>query len=102
MINYNPEIDNQLSLELNYKDKNEILTLKEILINKYYKTTRKLFKLSKIFIITILRAFLGSNRLNNTEIEFEDELDLKEFMDKDFGEFKDSLLYYLFSINMSS
>ena len=101
-INYNPEIDNQLSLELNYKDKNEILTLKELLKNKYCKTTRKLFKLPKIFIITILRAFLGSNRLNNTEIIFEDELDLNEFMDEDFGEYKDPTLYYLFSINMSS
>ena len=101
-INYIPDIDNQLSLELNYKEKNDILTLKELLINKYYKSTHKLFKLSKIFMITLIRAVIGNNKLNNSIIEFEDELDLKEFMDKDFGEYKENTKFDLYAINMCS
>ena len=101
-INYIPEIDNQLSLELNYKDKNDILTLKELLINKYYKSTRKLFKLPKIFMITLIRAVIGNNMLNSSIIEFEDELDLKEFMDKDFGDYKEITKFDLYAINISS
>ena len=99
-INYIPDIDNQLSLELNYKEKNDILTLKELLINKYYKSTHKLFKLSKIFMITLIRAVIGNNRLNNSIIEFEDELDLKEFMDKDFGDYEENTKFDLYAINM--
>ena len=101
-INYIPEIDNQLSLELNYKEKNDILTLKELLINKYYKSTRKLFKLPKIFMITLIRAVIGNNMLNSSIIEFEDELDLKEFMDKDFGDYKEITKFDLYAINISS
>jgi len=99
-INFIPEIDNQLSLEINYKEKNDILTLKELLINKYYKSNRKLFKLPKIFMITLIRAVIGNNTLNNSIIEFEDELDVEEFMDKDFGDYKENTKYDLYAINM--
>lgn len=102
MINFNLEIDNQLSLDLNYREKNDILPLKELLINKYIKTTKKLFKLPKIFIITILRAVIGNNMLNNSTIQFDDELNLEEFMDSDFGDYKEPTEYSLFAINMSS
>lgn len=102
LINFNIEIDNQLSLDINYREKNDILPLKELLINKYIKTTRKLFKLPQIFIITILRAVIGSNMLNNSFIQFDDELNLEEFMDNDFGDYKESTNYSLYAINMSS
>lgn len=102
MVNFNLEIDNQLSLDLNYRERNDILPLKELLINKYVKTTRKLFKLPQIFIITILRAVIGNNMLNDSAIQFDDELNLEDFMDNDFGDYKEPTEYSLFAINMSS
>lgn len=85
-------------MTLNYQDRN-FLKLKELLKNKYFKSCRKVYKLPKILIFTLLRSVIDEP-LNNAIVQFEDELNMREFMDEDFGDYEDSTNYLLYAINI--
>ncbi len=50
-------------------------------------------------MITLLRAIINQP-LINTKVEINDELDLKEFLDKDFGNYSLSTKYSLYALNI--
>ena len=92
------DVDIQLSFNLKKKEIKQI-TLIDLFKNKYLYGNNRLIKLPKILMITLLRAIINQP-LINTKVEINDELDLKEFLDKDFGNYSLSTKYSLYALNI--
>ena len=74
--------------------------LEELLKRKYSKNN-KLIKLPKIFIITLCRAVMGKP-LIKTNVKYPDTLDLRKFLDEDFGYYNGCTKYLLYALNICS
>lgn len=96
--NFYGDVDIQLSFNLKKKEIKQI-TLIDLFNNKYLYGNSKLIKLPKILMITLLRAIINQP-LIKTKVEINDELDLKEFLDKDFGNYSLSTKYSLYALNI--
>lgn len=100
LVNYSGDIDVQLSFNLNnYDKKMNTINLIDLMKNKYLKGKKKLIKLPKILMITLLRAIIGEP-LIKTKVLFDKEINLKEFIDKDFGDYSLCTKYSLFALNV--
>jgi ubiquitin C-terminal hydrolase len=75
------------------------LELKDLLNNKYLYGHHKLIKLPRIFTITLLRAIINQP-LIKTEVNIDEEIDLKDFLDKDFGAYSLTTIYNLYALNV--
>ena len=95
-VNYYGDVDNQLSFNLN-NTKSEI-GLTDLLKDKYSKTL-KLVKLPKIFMITLLRAVINQPLIKK-KVQIPYELNVKEFLDQDFGNYEESTKYILYALNV--
>ena len=98
-INYYGDVDNQLSFDLknNIYYSNE-LYIYDMLKIKYLKNN-KLIKLPKVLMITLLRAII-KEPLINTIVKINEEIDLKDFIDKDFGNYSKPTTYTLYALNV--
>lgn len=96
--NYYGDVDNQLPLD-SIDSNNNYLELKNLLNKKYLNGNNKLIKLPIIFNITLLRAIIGKP-LIKTKVKIEQEIDLKEFLDKDFGDYFLPTIYRLYALNV--
>ena len=96
--NFYGDIDNQLSFDIknNYRDQ---LTLNEMIENKYLYGNNKLLKLPVILDITLLRALIEEPKIT-TKVLIYTKIDLKDFLDKDFGEYFLSTEYILYALNV--
>lgn len=102
IYNFYSEVDNQLSFNLNYnyeKNDNDKLNIIDMLKNKYLYGNNKLIKLPKILMITLLRAII-EKPLIDTKVEINDEINLKDFLDKDFGNYSLCTKYSLYAVNV--
>jgi len=99
LIDYFGEVDNQLSFYM--KDGNALMNISvfDMLKNKYLKTNNKLIKLPKILMITLLRA-INNEPLIETIVQIDKEIDLKEFIDTDFGKYSKPTKYSLYALNI--
>ena len=97
-FNFYGDVDIQLSFNIKNKEINQIKLI-DLFNNKYLYGNNKLIKLPKILMITLLRAIINQP-LINTEVEIMDELDLKGFLDKDFGNYSLSTKYCLYALNI--
>ena len=96
--NYYGDVDNQLSLDLS-DDYTNYLELKNLLKKKYLHGFHKLIKLPIVFNITLLRAVI-ERPLIKTKVKIEQEIDLREFLDKDFGDYSKPTNYTLYALNV--
>ena len=78
---------------MNYVVQNGIEKKKSLIKERPY------VKLPIIFNITLLRAIIGKP-LIKTKVKIEQEIDLKEFLDKDFGDYFLSTIYRLYALNV--
>lgn len=102
IYNFYSEVDNQLSFNLNYnyeKNDNDKINIIDMLKNKYLYGNNKLIKLPKILMITLLRAII-EKPLIDTKVEINDEINLKDFLDKDFGNYSLCTKYSLYALNV--
>ena len=95
-VNYYGDVDNQLSFNLN--NRKSQIRLTDLLRDKYSKTL-KLVKLPKIFMITLLRAVINQPLIKE-KVQIPNELNVKEFLDQDFGDYKESTKYILYALNV--
>ena len=95
--NYYGDVDNQLSFNTNNYRKS--LNLTDMLENKYLYGNNKLIKLPIIFNITLLRAVIDMP-LIKTEVLINLDIDLKDFLDKDFGDYSLPTEYTLYALNV--
>ena len=98
-VNYSGDVDNQLGFNLNDLNKKSRLNIIDLLKNKYSKGNNKLIKLPKILMITLLRAIINEP-LIDTEVIPINEIDLKDFLDKDFGDYSLPTKYSLYALNV--
>ena len=103
-VNYSGDVDNQLSFNLNDLNKkrrlnNVNINVMDLLKNKYSKGNNKFIKLPNILMITLLRAIINEP-LIDTEVIPNNEIDLKEFLDEDFGDYSLSTKYSLYALNI--
>lgn len=97
-FNYYGDIDNQLSFDKKNYDSKE-LNIYDMLKSKYLYGNNKLIKLPIIFNITLLRAVI-EEPLIKTKVYIDNEIDLREFLDKDFGYYSPSTKYILYALNV--
>lgn len=101
-VNYSGDVDNQLAFnlnDLNKKSKINNISLIDLLKNKYSKENCKLIKLPNVLMITLLRAIINEP-LIDSEVIPNKEIDLKDFLDKDFGDYSLCTKYSLYSLNI--
>lgn len=98
-VNYCGDVDNQLAFNLNDLNKKSRLNIVDLLKNKYSKGNNKLIKLPKILMITLLRAIINEP-LIDTEVIPINEIDLQDFLDKDFGDYSLPTKYSLYALNV--
>lgn len=100
MVDYLGEPDNKLSFYM--KDGKRLINpdVKAMLKNKYLEdNNNKLVKLPKILMITLLRA-VNNQPLIETSVKINDKIDLKEFIDIDFGKYNKPAEYTLYALNV--
>ena len=99
LIDYFGEVDNQLSFYM--KDENDLkdISVLDMLKNKYLKSTNKFIKLPNILMLTLLRA-INNEPLIQTIVNIDPEIDLKEFIDADFGNYNKPTKYSLYALNI--
>jgi len=92
------DAESQLSFNIknDYIDKSE---LKDMLEKKYLYGYHKLIKLPLIFNITLLRA-LVELPLIKIEVNISNEIDLKDYLDKDFGVYSLPTIYIIYALNV--
>ena len=98
-IDYLGEPDNKLSF---YMKDGKLINpdIKDMLKNKYLEgNNNKLVKLPKILMITLLRA-VNNQPLISTSVIINEKIDLKEFIDIDFGEYNKPTEYTLYALNV--
>ena len=66
---------------------------------KYLFGNNKLIKLPIVFNITLLRAIIDEP-LIKTKVSFNKEIDLRNFLDKDFGDYSLKTEYTLYALNV--
>lgn len=98
-VNYSGDVDNQLAFNLNDLNIKSRLNIIDLIKNKYSKGNNKLIKLPKILMITLLRAIINEP-LIDTEVIPNNEIDLKDFLDKDFGDYSLPTTYSLYALNI--
>ena len=98
-VNYCGDIDNQLSFEKNNFYYNQSFNLIDMLKKKYLYGSNKLIRLPIVFNITLLRAIINVP-LIQSKVEIEQEIDLKDFLDKDFGNYLLPTKYILYALNI--
>ena len=97
-FNYYGDIDHQLSfVKKNYENKE--LNIIDMLKNKYLYGNNKLIKLPIVFNITLLRAVI-EEPLIKKKVSISNEIDLREFLDKDFGYYSLPTKYILYALNV--
>ena len=96
--NYSGDVDNQLSFDTNDKYKDN-LNLIDMLKKKYLNGYHKFIKLPIILNITLLRAIIGAP-LIKTKVLINMNIDLKDFLDKDFGDYSLPTEYTLYALNV--
>ena len=96
-FNYYGDVDNQLSFDTN-SDNNE-LDIYNMLKKKYVLGNNKLIKLPLVFNITLLRAII-EEPLIKTKVFINHEINLKEFLDKDFGHYSLPTEYTIYALNV--
>ena len=96
-FNYYGNIDIQLSFGSN--EGQYSLKLIDMLKKKYLNGTKKLIKLPIIFNITLLRSVINKP-LIKTKVYIDDEIDFKDFLDSDFGDYSLPTKYTLFALNV--
>ena len=94
---YYGNIDIQLSFGSN--EDQYSLKLIDMLKKKYLNGTKKLIKLPIIFNITLLRSVINKP-LIKTKVYIDDEIDFKDFLDSDFGDYSLPTKYTLFALNV--
>ena len=94
---YYGNIDIQLSFGSN--EGQNSLKLIDMLKKKYLNGTKKLIKLPIIFNITLLRSVINKP-LIKTKVYIDDEIDFKDFLDSDFGDYSLPTKYTLFALNV--
>lgn len=94
---YYGNIDIQLSFGSN--EGQYSLKLIDMLKKKYLNGTKKLIKLPIIFNITLLRSVINKP-LIKTKVYIDDEIDFKDFLDSDFGDYSLPTKYTLFALNV--
>lgn len=100
MVDYLGEPDNKLSFYM--KDGKNLMNpdVKDMLKNKYLEgNNNKLVKLPKILMITLLRA-VNNQPLIETRVKINEKIDLKEFIDTDFGIYNKPTEYTLYALNV--
>jgi len=95
--NYSGDIDNQLSFDKN--DTSEDINLIDMLKKKYLNGNHKFIKLPIIFNITLLRAIINTPLIKK-KVLINMNIDLKDFLDKDFGNYFLPTEYTLYALNV--
>jgi hypothetical protein len=95
---YYGDVDNQLSFKLKNKCF-QTLNLIDMMKNKYLNGKKKLIKLPKILMITLLRAII-EEPLIKEKVQIDKEINLKDYLDKDFGEYSLCTEYSLYALNI--
>lgn len=78
--------------------KGQYLDLIDLLNNKYIKN-KKIIKLPKILMITLLRAIINQPLIMDI-VKIHKKLYFEKYMDEDFGEYKGSTSYSLYALNI--
>ena len=97
-FSYYGDVDNQLAFNRNFNNK-DYLNIIDMLDKKYLYGKNKFIKLPIVFNITLLRGIIGE-QLIKTRVSIKKEIDLKEYIDKDFGEYSSSTEYTLYALNV--
>ena len=97
-INFFGDVDIQLSFKKSINKQNKIVLL-DMLKQKYFTGNNKLIKLPKVLNITLLRAIINEP-LITTNIFSTKNIDLKEFLDNDFGNYLLPTEYKLYAFNV--
>ena len=88
-----------LNIELVFPNKIKTnYNLKDLLNFKYNNTSKKICKIPKVIIITIVRSFIN-RELISTSLEFPEELNISDYTDKDLIIKNECLKFKLFAIN---
>lgn len=96
-FNYSGDIDNQLSFDKTGTSKD--INLIDMLKKKYLNGNHKFIKLPIIFNITLLRAVIGTPLIKQ-KVLINMDIDLKDFLDKDFGNYSLPTQYTLYALNV--
>ena len=97
-INFNGDVSIKLSFN-KFKNQNDIIKLNDMIKQKYLTGNNKLIKLPIILNFTLLRAII-QQPLIKTKVIFDEEIDMKDYIDKDFGIYIKSTKYVLFALNV--
>ena len=100
-FSYYGDAENQLRFDINninnsYKNN---LSIFDMLKKKYLSGKNKLIKLPKIYNITLLRSII-KGPIIDIKVVIDREINLREFLDKDFGDYSLSTEYTLYALNI--
>ena len=100
-FSYYGDAENQLRFDINninnsYKNN---LNISDMLKKKYFSGKNKLIKLPRICNITLLRSII-KEPIINIKVVINREIDLREFLDKDFGDYSLPTEYTLYALNV--
>ena len=95
---YYGDVDNQLAFDKGNSSVYSI-NLTDMLKKKYLFGNNKLIKLPIVFNITLLRAIIDEP-LIKAKVSFNKEIDLRDFLDKDFGDYSPKTEYTLYALNV--
>ena len=95
---YYGDVDNQLAFDMETSGVYSI-DLIDMLKKKYLIGNNKLIKLPIVFNITLLRAVIDKP-LIKTKVSIDLEIDLRDFLDKDFGDYSLDTKYTLYALNV--
>ena len=99
IMNYNYYGDLEIQLPFDMNNNYYEVNLIDMLKKKYIYGRSKLIKLPIIFNITLLRAVINKP-LIKTKINIDYDIDFKDFLDKDFGDYSLSTKYTLYALNV--
>ena len=99
ILNYNfsGDIENQLSFDKDNTTKE--INLIDMLKKKYLNGNHRFIKLPIIFNITLLRAIINTPLIKQ-KVLINMDIDLKDFLDKDFGNYSLPTEYTLYALNV--
>lgn len=97
-INFYGDADNQISFNKNSHE-DDVIKLNDMLNQKFLLGKHKLIKLPIILNFTLLRAII-EEPLIKTKVTFDDEIDVRNYLDKDFGNYSLSTQYVIYALNI--
>ena len=101
LLNINFNADFAIKLSFNrFKNRDDIIKLNDMIKQKYLTGNNKLIKLPLILNFTLLRAIIEQPLLIKTKVIPDEEIDMKDYMDKDFGVYTKSTKYALYALNV--